>query len=127
MYKPNDETKPWRGWLLKSEAIRISSIGKGEWVEVKPYAQDCYVYKHDESLGELQGIHTTVKPLRITTDLISRVGGIIYEPFNGSGTTIIACENLGRKCRAIEIDPGYVAVSLERWATHTGQTPVLIE
>lgn len=46
--------------------------------------------------------------------------------FSGSGTTIIACENLGRRCRAVEIDPGYVAVALERWAVHTGQTPVLL-
>jgi len=44
----------------------------------------------------------------------------------GSGTTIIACENLGRKCRAIEISPGYVAVTLQRWADATGKTPVLL-
>jgi DNA modification methylase len=51
---------------------------------------------------------------------------LIYDPFSGSGTTIIACQNLSRRCRAIEIDPGYVAVALERWANHTGQTPELI-
>lgn len=51
---------------------------------------------------------------------------IVYEPFSGSGTTIIACENLSRKCRAIEISPQYVAVALERWATATGKTPVLV-
>lgn len=52
---------------------------------------------------------------------------IVYEPFSGSGTTLIACENLGRRCRAVEIAPGYVAVALERWATHTGKTPVRVE
>ena len=51
----------------------------------------------------------------------------ILDPFSGSGTTIIACENLGRRCRAVEISPGYVAVALERWHQHTGKTPVLIE
>lgn len=50
----------------------------------------------------------------------------VYEPFIGSGTTLIACEQLGRRCRAIEIDPGYVAVALQRWADATGKTPVLI-
>ena len=53
-------------------------------------------------------------------------GAIVYEPFSGSGTTIIACENLSRRCRAVEISPGYVAVALQRWADHTGKTPVLL-
>jgi hypothetical protein len=44
----------------------------------------------------------------------------------GSGTTIIACERLSRKCRAIEISPGYCAVAIERWATATGKTPELL-
>lgn len=56
----------------------------------------------------------------------SEQGAIIWEPFNGSGTTLIACQNLSRKCRAIEIDPGYCAVTLQRWADHTGKTPELI-
>jgi len=57
----------------------------------------------------------------------SNIGDTIYEPFSGSGTTIIACENLGRKCSAVEISPAYVAVALERWAQHTGRTPELID
>ena len=75
------------------------------------------------------GWHGSVKPLDVVSDLIKRVSpkdGILYEPFSGSGTTLIACENLGRKCRAIEISPGYVAVALQRWADHTGKVPVLI-
>ena len=52
---------------------------------------------------------------------------IVYEPFSGSGTTIIACEQLGRKCRAVELHPPYVAVALQRWADMTGKTPVRIE
>jgi DNA modification methylase len=50
---------------------------------------------------------------------------VIFEPFNGTGTTLIACERLGRKCRAVEISPGYCAVALERWAQTTGKTPIL--
>lgn len=52
---------------------------------------------------------------------------IVFDGFLGSGTTLIACERLGRRCRAIEIEPKYVAVALERWATMTGRTPVLID
>jgi DNA modification methylase len=51
---------------------------------------------------------------------------VAYEPFCGSGTTIIACEQLGRKCRAMEIDPGYVAVSIQRYLDATGKMPKLL-
>ena len=72
-------------------------------------------------------LHPTMKPVELVMKLIensSLSGAILYEPFSGSGTTIIAGENLGRKVRAIEISPGYVAVALQRWADHTGKTPV---
>lgn len=55
----------------------------------------------------------------------SKKGDCVYEPFSGSGTTIIACENLGRHCLAMEINPGYVAVGLQRWADLTSEKPVL--
>lgn len=51
---------------------------------------------------------------------ITKEGGFVGEPFNGSGTTLIACHNLGRRCRAIEISPAYVAVTLQRFLDHTG-------
>lgn len=75
----------------------------------------------------VDGGHSTQKPLACMATPIANHRGDVYDPFLGSGTTIIACENLGRRCRAVEIDPGYVAVALERWATHTGRTPVLVE
>jgi DNA modification methylase len=55
-------------------------------------------------------------PIR-AMELASDIGDIIADPFCGSGTTIVACQNLGRKCRAIEISPEYCAVTLERMAT----------
>ena len=127
MYKSNDETFPWRGWLLKSEAILVSSLGKGEWLEVKPYAHDCYSpTKLGSELPKKWGkAHATVKPLSVVQDLISRVGGIVYDSFLGSGTTMVGCENLGRKCRACEIIPACVAVALERMSG-SGLTAKLI-
>ena len=53
-------------------------------------------------------------------------GAIVYEPFSGSGTTLIVCEKLGRQCRAVEISPAYVAVSLERFFNMTNNMPDLI-
>jgi len=64
--------------------------------------------------------HPTSKPVELYMKLVeyqSNPDGVVYEPFSGSGTTMIACENLGRKARGIEIDPGYVAVILERFKT----------
>jgi DNA modification methylase len=63
---------------------------------------------------------------RLVMSFNTAAGEIVGEPFSGAGTTIIACEQLGRKCRAMEIDPGYVAVSIQRWADATGKTPRLL-
>jgi DNA modification methylase len=71
--------------------------------------------------------HSTQKPVEcMARPIRNHDSEFVYEPFSGSGTTIIACEQLGRKCRAIEISPAYVAVALQRWADATGKTPTLI-
>jgi DNA modification methylase len=54
----------------------------------------------------------------------NHVSADVYDPFAGSGTTLIAAEQLGRRCFAIEIEPVYVQVILDRWAAFTGQEPV---
>ena len=70
--------------------------------------------------------HGTQKPVEcMARPIRNHVCTTVYEPFCGSGTTVIACENLERKCRAIEIDPGYVAVTLERFKEATGKEPRL--
>ena len=57
----------------------------------------------------------------------TQAGDVVADGFCGSGTSIIAAEQLGRRCRAIEIDAGYVAVSLQRYRDTTGTTPTLVE
>jgi DNA modification methylase len=57
--------------------------------------------------------------------LYTKRGEVVFEPFCGSGTTLIGCEAMKRKCRAIEINPAHVAATLERWAIMTGREPVL--
>ena len=76
----------------------------------------------------LQG-HAAEKPAELMQRAIEvcSADGIVVDPFLGSGTTLIACENLGRRCRAVEIEPGYVAVALERFFALTGVAPVLLE
>jgi DNA modification methylase len=55
----------------------------------------------------------------------SSPGQAIYEPFSGSGTTIIAAETTGRACYAMELDPTYVDVAVARWQTFTGEVATL--
>lgn len=73
--------------------------------------------------------HPTMKPVELVVHMIgnsSQANDIVLEPFCGSGSTLLACERLSRKCRAIEISPAYVAVSIQRWVDATGGTPELI-
>jgi DNA modification methylase len=51
--------------------------------------------------------------------------GLVYDPFLGSGTTLIAAEQLGRKCYGMEISPQYCDVIVKRWKTLTGNKAVL--
>lgn len=71
--------------------------------------------------------HSTQKPVEcMARPIRNHESELIYDPFCGSGTTIIACEQLGRKCRAMELHPGYVAMALKRYTEMTGQKPTLL-
>jgi DNA modification methylase len=69
-------------------------------------------------------MHPTVKPVALVADAIkdcSRRGGLVLDPFCGSGTVLIAAERTGRKARALEIDPAYVDLAVRRWQSFTGK------
>ncbi len=72
--------------------------------------------------------HPTEKPVGLLERLISDgtevPGAVVYDPFVGSGSTVIACERLGRRCRGIDRSPGWVASAIERWHLVTGKEPV---
>jgi DNA modification methylase len=68
--------------------------------------------------------HPTVKPVALIADAIkdcSRRGGLVLDPFCGSGTILIAAERTGRQARALELDPQYVDVAVRRWQKYTGK------
>ena len=72
--------------------------------------------------------HNAAKPVglfEVFIDSSTDEGEIILDPFSGSGTTIIAAENLGRECRAVEVAPRYVAIALQRYKDTFGITPEL--
>lgn len=71
--------------------------------------------------------HGTQKPLECMARPIrnsSAEGESVYDPFVGSGTTLIACEKLNRKCYAMEIDPVYCDIVVARWEKETGKKAV---
>lgn len=68
--------------------------------------------------------HPTMKPIKLMARLIrnsSNVGDIILDLFGGSGSTLIACEQIGRKCYMNELDPHYCDVIIQRWEKFTGK------
>lgn len=95
--------------------------------ERRPPANESNVW-HIDQQGEYDNIHPTQKP----RELFARPmrwhlerGGLAYEPFSGSGTAIMAAEQTGRRCYAMELSPEYVAVNLQRFA-EAGLEPRLV-
>jgi DNA modification methylase len=81
-----------------------------------------------EGKKKFTGEHPTTKPVEIFARPIrkhTKRGQVCFEPFSGSGSQIIAAEQLGRRCYAIELEPVFVDVALNRWSKFTGKEPVL--
>lgn len=82
---------------------------------------DVFYQKRDNTS---QYIHPTQKPIRLAERAIKYHcpnNGVVIEPFNGSGSTMMACEQLKRKCYSIELDPKFVDVAIKRWEDFTGK------
>jgi len=72
-------------------------------------------------------LHPTMKPVELLCKLIkdgSQQGMLVYDSFLGSGSTLMACEQTGRVCYGIEMDPGYIDVIITRWENYTGKKAV---
>lgn len=74
-------------------------------------------------------LHPTMKPVSLLRRLIlnsTEVGNIIYDPFGGSGSTLMAAEQTKRRCFTVELDPEYCATILKRWEQLTKQQSIFI-
>lgn len=74
--------------------------------------------------------HPTMKPIPLIGRFIhnsSKRGHIVVDLFGGSGTTLIACEQMSRHCRTMELDPRYCDVIIDRWQKNTGRKAKLIK
>lgn len=77
--------------------------------------------------GNLLALHPTVKPVRLVADALldcSARGDLVLDTFLGSGTTLLAAEQIGRICGGVELDPIYVDTAIKRWQRHTGDHAV---
>ena len=110
---------------------------KKEWYETRAYFDNTHDNQnnvwHFDRAGkderEHTGGHATPKPIALCSRAIkssSREGEIVLDVFGGSGSTLIACEQLNRKCYMAELDPKYCDVILQRWENFTGQKAVLL-
>lgn len=85
------------------------------------------VIKEDNPLHN--DLHPTMKPIRLLARFIansSRKGEIVLDQFGGSGSTMMACEQTGRKCRMIELYLAYCDVIVDRWEKATREKAELI-
>lgn len=97
----------WYGWRDKSSFGQRRDLDD-VWEVARPRRSD---------------EHPTMKPVELVARCIensSRIGDPVLDPFGGSGTTLIAAEQLGRACYMMELDPRYVDVIISRWENHTG-------
>jgi DNA modification methylase len=106
----------WYGW--KSDAARIWTVQDRKqsdlWKCDRPKRSD---------------LHPTTKPIELIERAVlnsSNQNVVIFEPFGGSGSTLIACEKTNRKARVMELDPKYCDVIVKRWEDFTGKQAILL-
>lgn len=78
----------------------------------------------------LSNLHPTVKPTAMLVDILldaSDFGDVVLDSFGGSGSTLIAAQECGRKARLIELSPDYCDVIIHRWEKMTGKKHKIIE
>jgi len=112
-------TNDWLCWHKKNDGLSFSEFELA-WTTL---GKNCRHLAHHWS-GE-QKQHPTQKPYPVMEWCVSLTEGLVFDPYLGSGTTLIATEQLGRKCYGMEISPKYCDVIIQRWENATGQKAVL--
>lgn len=103
----------------------MRSKGKGWWSGDRKQSTLWSIPNRDQDAETVHGTQKPVEAMRRPILNNSSPGQAVYEPFSGSGTTVIAAETTGRACYAMELDPAYVDVALRRWEAFSGETAVL--
>jgi DNA modification methylase len=106
-------------------AVRDGSTG--HWAGDRKQTTLWQIPSRDQDVDTTHGTQKPVECMRRPIENNSSPGQAVYEPFSGSGTTIIAAETSGRACHAIELSPAYVDVAVLRWQAFTGETATLAD
>ena len=113
------------------DSMPIDKLSKAELKDIlraKMYPQEQSVIYCDKPVANR--LHPTMKPVKLIARFIlnsSKKGDTVADIFGGSGSTLIACEQLGRRCRMMELDPHYCDVIIARWEQFTGKKAVRID
>jgi DNA modification methylase len=99
--------------------------GQGHWAGDRKQTTLWQIASKGQDTDTVHGTQKPVECMRRPIENNSSPGQAVYEPFSGSGTTIIAAEMTGRSCHAIELSPAYVDVAVRRWQAFTGQQATL--
>ena len=116
-------TNDWLIWHKKNDGLSFSECELA-WTN---FGINCRHISHH--WGNEKKQHITMKPLAVIAWAIERAKekvNVIVDLFGGSGSTLIACEQLDRTCYMMELDPKYCDVIIKRWETLTGEKAVLI-
>jgi len=103
----------------------VRSGGTGHWTGDRKQSTLWQIPSRDEDAETVHGTQKPVECMRRPILNNSSPGQAVYEPFSGSGSTLIAAETTGRACHAVELDPAYVDVAVARWEAFTGEEAVL--
>ena len=117
----------FKGYRPQYEMIYFCCKEDFEWYGDKSQSNIWQISR--EIKREEQGNHPTPKPIELICKALknsSKQEDIVLDVFGGSGSTLIACEQLNRNCYMMELDPHYVDVIIDRWEQYTGKKAVLL-
>jgi len=112
-------------WQHEPCAYSVRKGGKGHWAGDRKQTTLWRIPSRDQDADTIHGTQKPVECMRRPILNNSSPGQAVYEPFMGSGTTLIAAETTGRVCYGIELNPAYVDVAVERWQQFTGKAAML--
>ena len=108
-------TNDWLCWHKKNDGLSFSEFELA-WSNL---GKNCRLLSHH--WGGENKLHPTMKPVAVMEWCVDMTEGTIFDPFLGSGSTLIAAEKTGRKCYGMEMDPKYCDVIVKRWEEFTGK------
>jgi DNA modification methylase len=112
-------------WQHEPMWYAVRRSGKGHWAGDRKQTTLWQISGRDQDAETVHGTQKPVECMRRPILNNSSPGQAVYEPFMGSGTTLIAAETTGRVCLGIELNPAYVDVAVERWQRFSGGTAML--